>query len=355
MPEPLVSIVISSFDCAKFLTTAIESALAQTYRHIEIVVVDDGSNDESPAMIRKFGSRTRPIFQTRAGAAAACNAGFAESSGSIILFLDANDMLFPAAVRQIIEAWTEGTIKVQYKLELIDDQGKSKGTAFPCYPRNYTPEALHRDFQATGHYPWPTASGNAYDRGFLAKILPLPAEAFHSAPEGAINIVAPLFGKIISLPRPLACYRTPGSHQRALSHAMVSRFANFIQQKEREVAFLRRTAECMGVELPIGNLLDYSQDYVESILCARKLALLDPSVQLNSLPRLCTLALHNLIKGRASIMRGLSSLIFCIFLACSKGKFALWLIASRYDPASHRKIALDLLKSLKPQSRRFST
>lgn len=345
MPEPLVSIVISSFNCEKYLSAAIESALAQTYRNIEVVVVDDGSSDGSPSIIKKFGSLIRAIFQTCQGPTAAFNTGLAESAGSIILFFDGNDVLFPAAVRQIMEAWQAGAIKVQYRLELIDNEGKSKGIAFPRYPKNYTPKALCRDFLTTGHYPWPAASGNAYDRGFLVKIMPLSTEAFPLAPEGAINTVAPLFGEIITLPRPLACYRSPGSIQRALTNPLPAHFTNYIQQKEREMAYLRQYAQIMGVALPPGNLLDYSQGCVEYQVCLRKLALDDPGVTRYSLIRLCLLAFRNLLTPGETTLRRMSSMLFCILLAFSKRKLALRLIALRYDPASPPMFSKDILKA----------
>jgi hypothetical protein len=286
MPDPLVSIVISSFNSEKFLTTAIESALSQTYQNIEVVVVDDGSTDGSQTIIRRFGNAVRAVYQFNQCSTAAFNKGFAASSGTIVLFLDADDVLFPATVRQIMEAWVEGTIKVQYRLELIDDEGKSKGAAFPRYPKNFTPKVLHRDFLTTGNYPWPAKSGNAYDRSFLAKILPFSTE-------GVINTVAPLFGEIISLPRPLACYRIPGSNQRASFSAIPARFLNHIAQKEREATHLRQHAQSMGVELPLGNLAERSQTYVEIRLCASKLA--QPganSIPQDDLLRLCYFALR---------------------------------------------------------------
>lgn len=354
MSDPLVSIVISSFNCEKYLTASIESALSQTYRHIEVIVVVKESADSAQTIIKRFGSGIHAVFRPDEGPIAACNTGFGASSGSIVLFLDADDVLFPAAVRQITEAWEDGAAKVQYLLELINDEGKSKGTAFPRYPKNYTPQALHRDFLARGNYPWPAKSGNAFDRGFLAKILPLSAEAFPFAPEGVMSALAPLFGNIISLPRPLAFYRFPGSNRGALSSAIPARFFNHIRQKEWEAAYLRRYAQASGVVLPHGNLLDGWQSYVESRLCASKLGFAHPAGEPRyDLHRLCYLVLRNLAISREAFMWRISSLLFCVLLVCSTGKLASRLIALRFDPASRPKFPGVPLKSLRLNKRRF--
>ena len=90
---PIVSIIIPCFNAEKDIKTAIESALAQTYPQCEVIVVDDGSTDDSVAIIRSFGARVRLEIQSHQGASAARNRGLALSSGEHIQFLDADDVL----------------------------------------------------------------------------------------------------------------------------------------------------------------------------------------------------------------------------------------------------------------------
>jgi hypothetical protein len=85
-PQPLVSILINNYNYAHFVTEAIESALAQTYRHVEIIVVDDGSTDDSREVIGRFGNLVRMVAKENGGQASAFNAGFAASKGEIICF-----------------------------------------------------------------------------------------------------------------------------------------------------------------------------------------------------------------------------------------------------------------------------
>lgn len=95
--EPVVSVVIPCWNQGGFLGDAIESVLAQTYRHVEIIVVDDGSTDCTAAVAARFPC-VRCISQQNQGLAAARNAGLARSTGDLVVFLDADDRLLPDAL-----------------------------------------------------------------------------------------------------------------------------------------------------------------------------------------------------------------------------------------------------------------
>jgi glycosyltransferase involved in cell wall biosynthesis len=93
--NPLVSSIIPCFNAEKYLREAVESALAQTYRPIEVIVVDDGSTDAGPEIARSFGDRVRLVSQNHCGASAARNHGMNIANGYLIQFLDADDLLDP--------------------------------------------------------------------------------------------------------------------------------------------------------------------------------------------------------------------------------------------------------------------
>jgi glycosyltransferase involved in cell wall biosynthesis len=95
--HPLVSVVIPCHNQARFLTDAIDSALRQTFPAVEVIVVDDGSTDDTVAVVRKYAA-ARLIEQRHQGAAAARRAGLRESRGEYLIFLDADDRLLPDAV-----------------------------------------------------------------------------------------------------------------------------------------------------------------------------------------------------------------------------------------------------------------
>jgi len=93
----LVSLVIPCFKQAHFLAEAIESVLRQTYQRFEVVVVDDGSPDDTAAVAARYP--VRYIAQEHAGLAAARNAGLERCRGEFVVFLDADDRLLPDALR----------------------------------------------------------------------------------------------------------------------------------------------------------------------------------------------------------------------------------------------------------------
>jgi glycosyltransferase involved in cell wall biosynthesis len=88
---PLVSVIIPVFNCAHYLGEAIQSVLTQTYRPLEVIVVDDGSTDGSPQVAQAF-SAVRFYSQSHSGAAAARNLGVSLAQGAFIAFLDADDL-----------------------------------------------------------------------------------------------------------------------------------------------------------------------------------------------------------------------------------------------------------------------
>jgi glycosyltransferase involved in cell wall biosynthesis len=96
--SPLVSIVIPCYNAKRWITEAINSAWAQTYPHIEVIVVDDGSTDGSPAVLQSFGEQIRLVNGPHRGGNPARNQGFALAQGSYIQFLDADDYLLPEKI-----------------------------------------------------------------------------------------------------------------------------------------------------------------------------------------------------------------------------------------------------------------
>jgi glycosyltransferase involved in cell wall biosynthesis len=92
---PRVSVTIPTFNCARYLGRAIDSALAQTYPDYEIVVVDDGSTDDTRAVLAPYGDRIRYVYQSNGGLSSARNLALARATGELIAYLDADDLWAP--------------------------------------------------------------------------------------------------------------------------------------------------------------------------------------------------------------------------------------------------------------------
>ncbi len=101
--EPLVSIVIPCYNNGAYVKEAIRSALGQSYPHLEVIVVDDGSTDDSPAMIRSFGEEVRCERRSNQGAPAARNRGLEMAQGKYVKFLDADDVLVDGCIERQVE------------------------------------------------------------------------------------------------------------------------------------------------------------------------------------------------------------------------------------------------------------
>ena len=120
MSESIISVIIPSYNAAKYLPQAINSVLAQTYRQFEIIVIDDGSTDDTQKVITEYSDSVIYIRQPNSGPSAARNKGIQISRGDYIAFLDADDLWVPNKLED----------------QLIAFQG-SKNCAFVCSDWSY--------------------------------------------------------------------------------------------------------------------------------------------------------------------------------------------------------------------------
>lgn len=95
MNSELVSVVIPTFNYGRYVAEAVESVLAQTYRPVEVIVVDDGSTDDTPSRLLPYADRIRVIRQTNQGLSAARNAGVRAARGGLVALLDSDDLWHP--------------------------------------------------------------------------------------------------------------------------------------------------------------------------------------------------------------------------------------------------------------------
>lgn len=124
---PLVSIVTPAFNQAEYLTETIESVLAQDYPNLEYIVLDDGSTDQTPEVLKKFDGRIRHERHANMGQAGTLNRGWGMASGSLIGYLSSDDRLAPHAVSSLVQALIENQdAAVAYcDFELIDAKGRT--------------------------------------------------------------------------------------------------------------------------------------------------------------------------------------------------------------------------------------
>lgn len=125
--NPLVSILIPCYNAGRFVGEAIESALGQTHPHVEVIVIDDGSTDNSREVIASFGNRIQYDLGPNRGACAARNRALTLSRGKFIQFLDADDRLMPEKIeRQLPMLLADEADLIFCKGYLLREDGNSK-------------------------------------------------------------------------------------------------------------------------------------------------------------------------------------------------------------------------------------
>lgn len=212
----LVSVVINNHNYRRFLAQAIDSALRQTYREVEIIVVDDGSTDGSRTLMNTYGTRIQTVFSDKRGQAAACNAGIAHSSGEIVMLLDADDLLEPDAVEHVVREFelASDVAWVQYRLMIIDADGRRTGVV---KPPDYLPRRGGDLRRHILNFPFDimrmATSGNAFAATALKQILPIPEDVY--SPSGVDWYLCPLiglFGRVVFLDVVGGAYRVHGQN-----------------------------------------------------------------------------------------------------------------------------------------------
>jgi hypothetical protein len=212
MTSTTVSIIISSYNYSRYLAEAIDSALSQTHSKSEVVVVDDGSTDESRAIIRGYGSSVVPVLKQNGGMASAWNVGFASCHGDIVIFLDADDMLHPEAAARAAAVLGPGDAKVHWPVGIIDENGQPTGKRVPA---GELPEGDLRELALAGGpdaVTSPPINGNAWSRRFLEQVLPMPEGEFRQHSDTYLYTLAPLAGAIRRISDPLGSYRVHGAN-----------------------------------------------------------------------------------------------------------------------------------------------
>lgn len=225
----LVSVIVNNYNYAKFLTDAIESALAQTHPRVEVVVVDDGSTDSSREIIAGYGDRIVPVLKANGGQASAFNEGFAAARGEIVFFLDADDVLLPNAVERVVAAWRPGVSKVQFRLQLVDGEGKPIGRMWPPRELSMPSGDLAKEIIERGEYLFSPTSGNAFSRGLLQAILPMPPEPWRLSADVYLVYMAAFHGEVVSLDEALALYRMHGQNYWSYTRPDVARLASQVK------------------------------------------------------------------------------------------------------------------------------
>lgn len=204
-----VSVVIDNHNYGRFLRECVDSVLSQDFprEDLEVVVVDDGSTDDSRPILASYGDRIRAVLQERQGQATAFNRGFSEARGGVVCLLDSDDVCLPgkfAALRPLFDDPKVGV--AQHYLQDVDAAKNPIREDVPPWPARYTIE----DFlDARTHFA--ATSGLAFRRSVLELALPIPKELFYYL-DDFLTVRAMFSSELANLPRVLGLHRVHGGN-----------------------------------------------------------------------------------------------------------------------------------------------
>ncbi len=224
-----VSVIISNYNYARYLTTAIESVIAQSYQDFEIIVVDDGSKDNSQEIIvrlqEKYPDRIKAIFQENQGQGGAFNTAFQACSGEIVAFLDADDIWKPNKLQQVVEIFKKSdVVGVMHVLEEVDAKGNllKKNP-----PRKYKlSDDLAKVVIDTGNaWNFPPTSALTYRRSILEQVFPIDPIKWRIWADGCLIYITAFLGKIETIDLVLGDYRIHGANNHCTSEESPEKIA----------------------------------------------------------------------------------------------------------------------------------
>ncbi len=237
--NPLVSVIIGNYNYGSFITEAIESVLNQTYRNFELIVVDDGSTDNSREIIESYQDKLTAIFQQNEGQSAAFNAGFARAKGEIICFLDSDDYYYQEKLAKVVAAFNQNPVVVQisHGRTTVDVEGGIIGRD-PTYFNQGDVKPLLLKW---GRYAWAVTSALSYRRWVLEKVLPIPKQI--RAGDTYLTATVPFYGEVSRIEQPLMYYRKHGNNMQANSNNI----SYLIKQREDTANCINDTASNVGI------------------------------------------------------------------------------------------------------------
>jgi glycosyltransferase involved in cell wall biosynthesis len=203
--QPKLSIVIRNWNYGCFLRDAIDSALAQTHGETEVIVVDDGSSDDSRRILADYGDRVRAVLKENGGEGSAVNAGFKASGGDIVLFLDADDVLAPDAGARVVAMWDKSVARVHFPLYAMSADGTLLSRLHP--PFKVPDISLDEHLARFGQVISGAQSCNAYAAWALCTILPLDEVEWYRSCDVYLNALTMAQGSTRLIHEPLGGYR----------------------------------------------------------------------------------------------------------------------------------------------------
>jgi glycosyltransferase involved in cell wall biosynthesis len=209
--KPVVSVLIDTFNYGHFIDEAIRSVLIQDFpaEQMEIIVVDDGSSDNTREVVAKYGERVQYFYKSNGGQASAFNYGMARVRGEFIALLDADDYWLPSKLSKVVDAFQngEGVGLVyhrfqEFRMESYEWRVGEFNAVSGFVPTNIKSILLYTACQT---------SGLTFRAELVRKLLPLDERMTIQA-DGLLAALIIFLGPVVAIDEPLAVYRIHGAN-----------------------------------------------------------------------------------------------------------------------------------------------
>lgn len=214
--SPLVSVILTSYNYAQFVGDAIRSVLSQSYQHLELIVVDDGSKDDSREVIeetlREARIPVKTVFKENGGQASAFNAGYAEATGHVVAFLDSDDYWYEDRVAKVLDYMRlhPGGGIYQHQMDTgkgLKRHGLLSADVFRLWKQwGNGSFNLADDHSGVFFSPFLPTSGLSFRRSVLDKVFPIP-ESLVTCPDAFLTRTASAYGPLVSISTCLGVWR----------------------------------------------------------------------------------------------------------------------------------------------------
>jgi glycosyltransferase involved in cell wall biosynthesis len=202
--HPLVSVIVPAYNAAKYLAQNIESVLRQTYRNFELLVVDDGSTDDTAEVVARYGDRVIYFRKPNGGGASARNYGIARSRGEFIAPLDADDYWLPGKLERTMAVFEKTAADVVFTAcTYVDDDGRRLFDYFPRFRKHH----LYNDLLLRNFIP----NGTVLMRRKIVESIGGYDERIFIPNDWDLWLRLAEVCRIEYLPEPLTCYRRAAS------------------------------------------------------------------------------------------------------------------------------------------------
>jgi glycosyltransferase involved in cell wall biosynthesis len=206
---PRLTVLIDTYNYGQFIEQAIDSVLSQDFPldKVQILVVDDGSTDDTSDRVRKYGSQIEYLRKPNGGQASAFNFGIARSRGEIVALLDADDYWMPTKLRRIVDEFGRHpeTGMIYHRLFQLNTETNETGESVFVSLAGYLPDKPSDFVQ---YFPHQT-SCIAFKRKLLQQVIPIP-ENLRVQADGYLGATMVFVAPVLGLPECLGTYRIHG-------------------------------------------------------------------------------------------------------------------------------------------------